>query len=762
MIAAVKSFSQVTLSGTVVDNKRIPVAAGDIFLLSPADSSIIKFAIIKDGRFSFDPVKKGEYLLKVSCVGLKVSVQPVVLEMDTSLAIALEENVGVLAGVTVTANRRAFVNENGNLRVRIDGSVLSSIPNTVDLLSKLPKVRTSADGESISVVGKGEALVYIDHQRATVNELNALPVREIKDIEIINNPPAKYEANGRVVILVTRKLSKREGLYAELSEAASFRRRYSNRLGLNVNYKRKKLELKTSFQYNRRQTWEANSFDFNIDNQNIRSGYQLTNVILTSEYTGTVGVHYQLNEEDYLSVSTTARIQRRSFPIFTNSYLEESATESNLFTLNDSRYPTSFYTTNINYRKAFKNNSELFVGGQYSTYDEKFASKIYNNANNTQTVFSQNREQRYGVDVVTGKFDFEKHFRNGSSWSIGGNISNAKANAILDIADFDPPGNFFSNYDYSEKIYSAYTQMAGQVDKAEYSAGLRMENTGVKGGYKNSSNSIIDSSYTNFFPKLHIEIPVDSTSKLLLNYARSIARPNYSKVSQVTNYINPYFEWASNIGLRPTITDEVSASFQFKSYAIGMTYFKMKGPVYANFVYDPQIIKLTRTDLNYKKENGVSVDLTIPVNYKIWTSQNQLYGIYSKVTDPAAVVGKAKPYLYFYSGNQFKLPKNTAVSLSGWWITKRNDGIFERNAMYSVDVNFTKTFKNGLSCAVGVNDIFQSMNTREKFTVNGVGASGLYRDGARELLLVVRYSFGTIKDSKYKSKDVDESINRIQ
>ena len=94
---------------------------------------------------------------------------------------------------------KAFTNKNGNIKIDVANSIFNSVPNTVDLLSRLPKVQISPDKESITVIGKGTPIIYIDNQIVTMNDLNSLSVDDIKTIEIINNPSSKYEANGRVV-----------------------------------------------------------------------------------------------------------------------------------------------------------------------------------------------------------------------------------------------------------------------------------------------------------------------------------------------------------------------------------------------------------------------------------------------------------------------------------------------------------------------------------------------------------------------------------
>ena len=167
---------------------------------------MVKYTAANDGHFSLEEVEPGNYLLQISSLGYERFVEAVELNGDRRLEIRLRENAQLLDEVTVTAARDAVVNKNGNLKVTVDNSVFAAQPTTMDVLSMIPTVLVSADRTSLNVIGKGAPLIYLGNQRISIDELNALPVESIKDIEIINNPSARYEADGQVVLLINRKL----------------------------------------------------------------------------------------------------------------------------------------------------------------------------------------------------------------------------------------------------------------------------------------------------------------------------------------------------------------------------------------------------------------------------------------------------------------------------------------------------------------------------------------------------------------------------
>ena len=116
--------------------------------------------------------------------------------------------------------------------------------------------------------------------------------------------------------------------------------------------------------------------------------------------------------------------------------------------------------------------------------------------------------------------------------------------------------------------------------------------------------------------------------------------------------------------------------------------------------------------------------------------------------------------MYAYSNHQFKLPKDFTLSFTAWGLTKRNVGAFERNALFSFDTSLSKSFYKTLNCTLSFNNIFKTLADKESFTINNIASNGVYYD-TRDVSLLIKYSFGKIKNSTFKNKAVDENTNRI-
>ncbi|EOG6904866.1 outer membrane beta-barrel protein [Flavobacterium psychrophilum] len=669
-----------------------------------------------------------------------------------------------LEEVIIKTEKKLFTNKNGNLKVDVANSILKSVPNTIDLVSKLPNVIIDANKETINIIGKGNPLLYIDNQKVSINDLNALSVDEIKSIEIINNPSAKYEAEGRVVILIARKLSKKEGFKIDLTETASVKKRFNNYVGINASIKKKKLEIKANFNYNQLTIWEGHDIKYEIPEENIISNYDVEAYTKRPLFIFGSGLFYKINEDDYFSMSGNARVQKDIFGINTKTFNKQNTIENNILTQSSNDNNRVYINLFANYAKKIKSiNTQFFSGFQFSNFNQKMVTLVENSYNNISFEQAQNRNQQFNVSVISGRTDLEKTFKNETKLEIGGLFLSANAKTNSDISDLKNLSSMISKYNFKEQNISGYSQVSGKIKKVQYSAGFRIENTNIIGKYTNEILPLIKKDYTNFFPKVQLDIPLDSSKTITLNYAKSIIRPNYSATNQGSTYINPYFIYGSNINLDPTINDEIAANFQYNDKSIRLRYYKNSNPVYGDFKYDNFQNILTFSEKNFDKEMGLEIDFTIPFTYKFWTVNNSLSFILNKIEDKLALQKESKPYMYYYSNHVFKLPKEYTISTTVWGLTTQHEGVFERKQPnFLIDLAISKKFLKQWDCTLSFNDIFKNFVYKENFTVNKVSSKSHYLSDTHEISLAIRYSFGKIKDSEFKEKSINDNENRIR
>ncbi|MGL4629967.1 MAG: outer membrane beta-barrel protein [Leadbetterella sp.] len=762
LIICIQGFSQkkYSIAGEVFDESKNAIYTGEVYLIRMKDQSIIKSDLIINGLFKLDSLPEDEYEIQIVSFRFQDLFQKIFLNDHKKVNfILLKDKINELNEVKITNKKPIFIQSDGNIKIDIANSIFKTSPSPLDLLSKLPGVQISGNKESISVIGKGNPLIYIDNQKVGMNDLNALSVEDIKTIEIIKNPSSKYEAEGRSVLLITRKLSKKEGFEMTLSEIASYKKRFNNYVGLNTSYRKNKTEIKTNFNYNTLNPWESIGSNLEVPEFEIRSSYLAESYTKRNQYILGLGIYQHLNEGDYLSFSVNGKIQNDLDENTSKSIIGQNYIE----TLNNNDEERYFLNSFLNYKKNLKKiNSSIFTGIQYSSFDQNGTSLIQNNYMNSLFLPDQNRIQDFAVDVFSGRTDMEKTFKNGVKWESGALFLSALAHSDFELFEYESFRNESSRYTFKEKNIAGYSQLSGKLKKSNYALGLRIENTRIEGQYQNETVPSLDKNYTNYFPKFQFDIPIDSIKKINFNYAKSITRPNYSSTSQVSIYITPFVLFSRNINLNPTITDEISATYTLNNKSLKLNFHRSKNPVNYSYSLDESQSFINFTSINYEKETGVNLELTIPYEYKFWSSMHSLNGILNKIEDPKAFDNKTKPYLYYYSNHVFKLPKNTTFSVTGWGLTDRKEGVFDRNALFIMNLAFSKTFFKSLEASLNFNDVFRNMNFYESLTINNINSSSIFYTDTREIAISIRYKFGSFKNSNYKLKEVNETSGRVR
>ncbi|GAA4276508.1 outer membrane beta-barrel family protein [Aquimarina mytili] len=748
------------LSGNLFDQDNQPIETGDVLLFDQTQK-LIKSTIIIDGKFSFDTIETDTYTLSISSLGYKTELRTVQLDSDKTMAIVLKETTVALDEVTVKSTKSNFRIENGNIKVTIENSIFESLSTPTEVLSKLPGIQISPDQESISIIGRGSPLIYVDNQKIDLDQLKSLSTESIKNIEIIDNPSAKYEAEGRSLILITRKQRKDDGYKIQLSEIASFKRKFSNYAQINANFKKHTLELRTNFSYNQLGFWESVDSKLIIPSQNITSQQETKATGPRPQFIWGGDFFYQLNPSDYISGQVNYRAHIDRFPVVTNTILDVNQVKDFIISDSQNNAPRSFLSSNINFNKKLTNTSTAFLGIQYSNYTRDLKSLISNNINQTGFAVSQNRDQQYQINVLALRVDLEKKLSKNTTLEIGASLSNGDAVAFSDFEFFTPRGRITSTYDYEEDIYASYIQISGNIKKISYSAGVRSEVNTVKGGFRNDQEVLIDRKQTRLFPKIKVTIPIDSTKSMTLNYNATINRPSYLNASSISTFINPLVEFSRNVNLKPTTTEEVSTNFQYKKYDLTLSYFKTKNPVFFSPIFDSSENRIISSPQNFEEESGYSLQLRNTTTYKLWTMINAVTANYSKINDAAALLQKTKPYIYYYSNNEFKLNPKTTIAFNFWGLTKRYQGVFKRNSIFVLGASLSRTFFKDFQVTINANDIFRNMNFRDQYTINNITSEDIFYVNAQEISFSLKYSFGKENKSSFKNKDIDDNLNRM-
>lgn len=753
-----------TLEGRVFDTDKTMISVGDVLLLDRETNTIVKYTTMLGGIFLIEDIPRGNYLLEISALGFEGYRKEIMVDSNSTISILLNENTTDLDEVEIVAAKNPIEYENGNLRVDVQNPYFSSIPNPVDLLSRLPNVQVSGDRQEISIIGKGTPLLYLGNQRISMEEFSALPIDGIETIELINNPSAKYEAEGRAVVFIRLKKDIGSGFQGSTQETVSLRRNFNNYLAINSNYSKNQLTLRANLGYNQLQQWESNSFLFEIPQREVAVDYLvLIPKNIRVQLNPSFGGYFQWNDTDYISLNASARLQTDDAPFFTETSVADQGEEDFVTTETKNDNSKNYYSASFNFNQKLTRRWNLFAGVQYSGFRQVLDTEISNSLENSEFTLDQTRQQQYNIGSFAFRVDLEKTVSKNLNWEWGVSISLANANAFSDIRDLTDNETTEIDFSYREDLFAGYSSFSGKLgDKANFELGTRMEHNEVDSAADSDDIPLISRANTNLFPKANISMTLDSTQTLNLNYARTISRPDFSRASSIAVFINPFLEGSGNVNLRPTLTNELSANYQTGNTSIFATFYQSTNPTNFTISYDEVMDTAILSLVNLERETGFYTGITLPYTKGKWTSNNTLVLYYTRLEDSSTSMARTRPYFYAYTNHQFKIAKDTTLVLGAWALGKRQEGIFERKGMAALEASISKTFFKYWDCTLRINDITRGTNFQENYALDGVVADGTYFTDLREVALSLKYRFGKNNSKTFKNRDVDDNIDRIK
>ena len=246
-LMAVLTVSAATFTGKVVDEAGMPAEFANVMLLNASDSAFIAGTMTDNkGAFSLTG-NAARPLIKVSYLGYKSRVldgaQP---DLGT---ITLEPEATQLGEVVIKGERPAFKLTNEGLKTDVENTLLSKVGTAKAVLQNLPGVQQTKDG--IEVFGKGSPLIYINGRKLqNPTELDQISSEDIKSVELITNPGAKYDATVGAVILIKTKRPQGEGFSFNSQASYCMGQGPDLALGTNWNYRHKGLDVFASVWYN--------------------------------------------------------------------------------------------------------------------------------------------------------------------------------------------------------------------------------------------------------------------------------------------------------------------------------------------------------------------------------------------------------------------------------------------------------------------------------------------------------------------------------
>jgi outer membrane receptor protein involved in Fe transport len=727
-----------TISGKVSDTEGNAIEFASVILLSLPDSAMAA-SISSDslGTYIFTNIKPGEYIIKVLMFGYMETVSDKLIINESSAVqkvdwVLTEEQVET--GDVVIATTRKPIKplvrvEADKIVVDVENGVANSGLTALDVLRRSPGVSVDQDGK-IALKGKRGVLIMLDgnplymSEEQVANLLKSIPSDQIKEIELITSPSAKYDAVGNAgIINIKLKKGAYEGLNGSVTGSFGYGVYHKSNAGVNITYKKKKISFNAGYQYNDRENFSDYyyhrsfldpSAKYSILNSD--AYFRLPENAHSLNFSG----EYALNEKSNFSFDINNNYSGFSW---------KGGTVSKLFN-KDNSLSSAYNTKDVGGNKQIflglntgfqhmpdTNGTVISLGLSYNKSTLKEAKNFMihyldSTGNDTGNYFLYILKESGYNNNFSAKADFTKFIYKKIKLETG-----LKMNAVVNNkpADITITENFITrdasnHFLYKENIYAAYAMMNKSINKWKLQGGLRLEKTHVEG-----TQTIIDSTfirnYTNLFPSGGITYNATAKSSYSIQYSKRIQRPGASQLNPILAIVDPYTSWGGNPYLLPQYANNFDLIYSILNGYVVTTigYTNILHPIIWVDRVDPVTSKTIGGYVNLKSQNGRNISLAVnmPIT-KWWNTSNYVLVYYNKYAGDLGYgeIVKEQTAWLANSTQTMKLPGQFTLEFSGVYQGPNIYGLARYKSRWQANAGLSKKlWNNRATMKIAISDI---------------------------------------------------------
>lgn len=773
-------YAQVQLSGAIVESGSKPIPYLTLQLSKAGSTKKLYSITDTTGKFRFVNVVKGEYQLLISGIGIQERRMQVLVDtVNKELDLIVFDNYNSKSLQEVSVSFKKQVQQKIDRMVfNVAGTPVGQSGSILELLERVPGIEINSQLSDLALNGKNNVGIMINDKitrlpiSAILNLLSGTSANAIERIEIITNPPAKYDAefSGGLIHIVYKK-KETEKLSGSFLIGLGYGKKDKEKFSLNWSGRVKKAFYFGDVNFDRNDNPRTYYYDYYRDlNDTIATNRTISyRKPVVTNYIGRLGGDYYLNKKwtvgvlanfssnrynetvngdnsfqvsannnqlqaESLKLSNTQKAYRNLFSLNVNNFVKlDSLTSLNI----DLDY-VNFYSTAPNYYKNVRTSPAAADSAYYFT-----VSKIT------------------PVAVWGGKIDYEKLISSKIKIGFGTKytaslLKNEVAVNDLVNAQYVKNNELSDNSSMHENILAFYYTMDWNLDrKTKLNAGVRYENYQHRLNLKDSASQLYTNN--NIFPALFISRSLTRNQNIQFSYGRRINRPDFFALAPYILFIDPNTYSYGNIYLKPSISNVISGSYKFKSYIGTIEYTSEKNAIAsAQSVFQIENNRQVLTSVNLDRLNYLSLSILTPFTLTNWWSiQNNLQGFYYLQTWEG--VKKRSTTFTIKTTQDFKIDKSLTAQLFFSFNSRKYLGTSTTRDLQRVSINISKNLKkiNG-NLLVSFNDIFG----RDFQYDNGAGnvySHIKYVTEARVVRVTFVKNFGASNNSKERKRETSTS-----
>lgn len=760
-----------------------------------------------DGVYSIGGLKKGEYIVTFSYLGYEDISKNISIASNNQVVnlgeMTLEEGANQLEGVEVVGKRP-------QMRFEIDRKVFDATQDIAaeggsasDLLSNIPSVEVDNEG-AVSLRGNSSVTIWINGKASGLTAdnqadiLDMMPAEDIKQVEVITNPSARYSPEGTAgIINIVLKDDRKPGYYGSVKAGADTDGGYQ--ASANINYSSSKVDAYANLNYRNREskgggiTSRENTLDNSFLNQTNTSKRQHNN------WFGRFGATWHITKSDDLAINMTG-MSGGGDSDESIHYISTDSQRNTLYTSDRTTNGDSdmkMYNLELNYVHKFSENSNidltvsnnqwmrdgLNIFRQSTEYTDPLqtASPVY------QTQESDVKDKTWEVQAdYTNKISDMARIEAGYKGVFQRNASPVDTYAGTAAENIQQDRDLYNRFLYNQDVHALYMTYGGKWNNFSYQAGLRGEywrvdtrSLNFDQEFNGQPSETFEKDYFKLFPSAFISYALPKNNELQINYTRRLRRPWGGQLNSFRNISD-----ASNISFgNPELTPEYSHSLELnyiKSWESGHTlslsgYYRSTDDVIQRIRFlntAENVMYTTSENVAKSQASGLEIvgkdklfkilDLTTTVNL-FYSKLDGFSYLPAGATTP--VTGQTEESFAWNARMiaNLSLPWGVSLQGTGNYNSKRLMAQGHREPNYSVDLGLRKSFMSDkLTLSINARDLLDSRKFRTVTSGNGFWQDSENWRGGRRFGFTLTYSFGNMNKKRDNNRERSEEPDTFE
>ncbi|MDY0089787.1 MAG: outer membrane beta-barrel family protein [Flavobacteriaceae bacterium] len=778
-----------SITGILSDTDNTPLEGSEVVLLE--NKKIISSGITDSAGFFSIQATSGIFQLRCYFFGEVIYATDFEANQDINLGnLTSFDSPNLLSEVEIISKRKVIETQIDRTVFNVENSIRAVGSDGFELLKASPGV--IVQGNNINIVGKSSVRVMVDDRIVNLSGedlnsyLRSLSSENIKSIEIITTPPAKYDAEGNSGLINIRLKKAPIDSWSATIRGTYLQYHYPYyAVGAGINYNKNKFSFnadlaKQSGSYRTTETYETEYAGETWNSLIKRRDY-------TDAYRGLLGFEYKVSSKATIGTKYIGLINKPDINDVNTTHIFNSGNDILLGQnttrgFNNSKSENNslnvFYTQQLDtLGKALTLDLDYFTYKQ--TQDRNFASEnVFNNGNIETSSANNNSLQK--LKNYSAKLNFDLPY----TWAninFGGKISFTEN--ISDIAYFDTTNGIniadiqqTNDFDYTENTQSVYVSINKQLsEKWQAQAGIRYENTQTKGittSLDTSQNQTNTYDYDQWFPSAYLLYTANENNSFSASYNKRIGRPDFWWLNPFKWYFSPYLIIEGNPFAQPSFTDNFELGYNYKETLLFKLYYSHTSNgnyqiPFVDYSEDPAVTRMVYDNLYDSDQTGATIT-SIQNIFNWWESTNTLNGHYNKAELDASVPSPTRNGFVFSasSNNSFTLnnKKNLMAEANFSYNSKIYNHIYETTPFNRLDLGLRYSIREkGLSFYIYGFDVFRSSRFYRDTNLNNTPQKHSIYFDERMIRVGLSYKFGNKKlNASYRESGNEEEKNRTR